>query len=125
MKLLLSTLVLIFIFSGCSTKRQNYRLRTKNAQQSAIIQQQKAQINALNAQLKSKRAAKIIAAKARIKRMNSQTSYTNNGSLKAPRKEIKLKKVEDTNYSSNYMYPKAKKKVSTPTPVTKTEQPKK
>jgi lipopolysaccharide export LptBFGC system permease protein LptF len=129
MKLLLSTLVLIFIFSGCSTKRQNHRLRTKNAQQSAIIQQQKAQINTLRTQLKSKKAAKKIATKARVKRQKPKVSTNTNAIIpQAPKKEIKLKKVEDTNYSSNYMYPGATKKPSLPkvtTDKTKITQSKK
>jgi hypothetical protein len=104
MKLLLSTLVLIFLFSGCSTKTQNHRLRTKNARQFALIQQQKAQINALKAQLKAKKTAKARIRKRKIYR--------------APKKEIKLKKVEDSNYSSNYMYPAAKKKPFAPKQVT-------
>jgi len=122
MKLLVSTLVLVFIFSGCSTKKQNYRLRSKNAQQSAIIMQQRALINKLKAQLKAQNAAKR-----RIKRVNTTpANHTNNSSNvipKAPKKEIKLKKVEDTNYSSNYMYPGAKKKAPTPTKVVTTPTP--
>jgi altronate dehydratase len=110
MKLLLSTLVLIFIFSGCSTKRQNHRLRTKNAQQSAIIQQQTIQINTLKRQLKLQKIAKRTAVKPYIKKIKSPLPYSNSTIPKAPKKVIKLKKVEDTNYSSNYMYPAAKKK---------------
>lgn len=125
MKLLLSTLALIFIFSGCSTKGQNQRLRNKNAQQSAIIQQQQAQISALKVKLQTQNTTL-----GSIKKTNSQIGYINNPntlSPKVPKKAIKLKKVEDSNYSSNYMYPSAKKKVSTPakTKVTKPTQPKK
>ena len=75
MKLLLSTLGLLLIFSGCSTKSQNYRLRNKNAQQSAMIKKQQAIINSLNTQIKSEKTSKKSLAYARIKK-ESTTNQT-------------------------------------------------
>lgn len=119
MKLLLSTLGLLLIFSGCSTKSQNYRLRNKNAQQSAMIKKQQAIINSLNTQIKSEKTSKKSLAYARIKK-ESTTNQTLVNTLPYPKghkKEIKLKKVEDSNYSSNYMYPKEREQ-----PIVKVEK---
>jgi hypothetical protein len=113
MKLLLSTLGLLLIFSGCSTKTQNYRLRNKNAQQSAMIKKQQALINLLNSQLKVSNPSKNYA---RIQKVTPVIIKTK-PIPKAPKKEIKLKKVEDSNYSSNYMYPKEREKKVTVQPI--------
>ena len=40
---------------------------------------------------------------------------------KAPKKNIKLKEVEDSNFSSEYMYPKTKKKKEKPVAVAKAD----
>ena len=102
----------VFLFSGCSTKTQNYRLRTANAKQAALIQKQQAIINALQSKLQ--RQYQINSQKSKIVQRKNETVSSKNTTLPpAPKKVIKLKKVEDNNYSSSYMYPKTKK-VSTP-----------
>ena len=104
----------VFIFSGCSTKTQNYRLRTINAKQAALIQKQQTQINLLRSKLnmrqieRQKKSAEIL----RSQRYNSQQTPAKNRLPEPPKKNIKLKKVEDNNYSSSYMYPGASKKKS-------------
>ena len=119
MKVWLLLIVGVFIFSGCSTKTQNYRLRSMNAKQAAVIQKQQAQISILRAKLKMRQMAKQKAAEAaRLKRIASKPSLTSQTLPKAPKKNIKLKKVEDSNYSSSYMYPGANKK---PLPIKKAE----
>ena len=69
-----------FIFSGCSTKTQNYQLRIKNAQQSAIIQKQVAEINVLRKKFRMRqiKTQRSIAAKQRRK----QWQNTQNLNLK-------------------------------------------
>jgi len=88
------------IFSGCSTKTQNYKLRAINAKQATIIRQQQAQINQLQEKLNPRYT--------RHKKVQYHPKPIN--VPQAPKKNIKLKKVEDSNYSSSYMYPSAKKK---------------
>ena len=111
MKVWLLLVIGVFIFSGCSTKTQNYRLRTMNAKQAAVIQKQQAQINILRAKLKMRQIAKQKAEKAaRVKKSTSTQTALNGRLPKAPKKNIELKKVEDSNYSSSYMYPGANKK---------------
>lgn len=108
MKIWLATLSLMFIFSGC-TKSQNYRLRTQNTKQNILIQKQRQEINALRAQLKIKKnAIKKARTKNRIQRKNKVVHTPK--LPQAPKKNIKLKRVEDSNYSSSYMYPTTKKK---------------
>ena len=115
MKVWLLLVIGVFIFSGCSTKTQNYRLRTMNAKQAAVIQKQQAQISILRAKLKMRQVAKE-KAKARAKEAahtarSTPPQTSSSGRLpKAPKKNIELKKVEDSNYSSSYMYPGANKK---------------
>ncbi len=100
MKLWLIAITSLIIFSGCNSRTQNIQLQNQNAKQVLIIQQQQAQIEALNAKLDAKKKAR---ARARTKKMSAIPT--------APKKNIKLKKVEDNNYTSGYMYPgKAKKK---------------
>jgi len=97
MKLWFLTATALIMFSGCSSRTQNIALQNKNAKQSLIIQQQQAQIDALNAKLTTK-------ARARAKARQRSTLPP------PPKKNIKLKKVEDDNYTSGYMYPGAIKK---------------
>jgi len=96
MKLWLIPIASIVIFSGCSTKSNSYRLQNINARQAIYIQKQQAQIATLQAKLKARRQVKV--------KKKLPTIPT------APKRNIKLKKVEDNNYSSGYMYPGAKKK---------------
>lgn len=93
MKLWFVTALALILFSGCSSRTQALQLQKQNAQQALLIQQQRAQIDTLNEKLK---------AKAKTKKRSALPP--------APKKNIKLKKVEDNNYSSNYMYPGAPKK---------------
>ena len=55
--------------------------------------------------------------KAKPKSKYKKKKYT---APKAPKKNIKLKKVEDSNFSSEYMYPEAKKKKVNSPAVVKT-----
>jgi hypothetical protein len=98
MKLWLTTAIALVVFTGCASKTQNIHLQNTNAQQALLIQQQQAQIDALNAKLN-----------ARVK-TRSRARVRQSALPKPPKKNIKLKKVEDTNYSSGYMYPGEKKK---------------
>jgi len=105
MKLWFLTATALIMFSGCNSRTQNIELQNKNAKQSLIIQQQQAQIDALNAKLNAKAIARAKArarAKAKAKKMSAIPT--------PPKKNIKLKKVEDNNYTSGYMYPGAAKK---------------
>jgi len=105
MKIWLFLGLTLFIFSGCSTKTQNYRLRALNAKQYALIRQQQAQINQLKATLQIRNRMQQ-----QSKRIKKKVTVKNVKVPQAPKKNIKLKKVEDSNYSSTYMYPGAKKK---------------
>ena len=90
----------ILIFSGCSRRSYTSKLQQVNARQAILIQQQQAQLETLKASMKAR-------AKARRKyRIKKKTPIIPT----APKKNIKLKKVEDNNYSSGYMYPGAKPK---------------
>ena len=123
MKVWLVLLMGIFIFSGCSTKTQNYKLRLKNAQQEAIIQKQIAEINVL----RKKFSMRQIETKNFIVTKQRKRKWQKQHNTQAPKKNIVLKKVEDSNYSSNYMYPKARIKKTAPIKVeaVKTVQPQK
>jgi len=94
MKLWLTTAIALVVFTGCASRTQNIQLQNKNARQALLIQQQQAQIDALQAKIDAKAKAKV-----------RQSAMP-----KAPKKNVKLKKVEDNNYSSGYMYPGEKKK---------------
>ena len=102
MKVWFIPIVSIFIFSACSTKSSTYRLQNINARQAIYIQKQKALIESLQAQLEAKKRVRV---KVRVKTHKKIPVIPT-----APKKNIKLKKVEDNNYSSGYMYPKAHKK---------------
>jgi ATPase subunit of ABC transporter with duplicated ATPase domains len=105
MKLWLITAVTLVLFSGCNSRTQTIQLEKKNAQQALLIQKQQAKIDALNARLAAKAKARARAlAKARARAKQRSTLPP------PPKKNIKLKKVEDNNYTSGYMYPGAAKK---------------
>ena len=99
MKLWLTIAFALVFFSGCNSGKYNTMLQNKNAKQRLLIQQQQAQIATLQQELKK-----------RLARKNRRSKTI----PQAPKKNIKLKKVEDNNYSSGYMYPGAKKKKKTP-----------
>ncbi len=90
-KLYIAAAIAVFGFGGCTSNSQVVQLRNQTMRQSLIIQRQQRQIAELKAKLETK------------KQSVAKTSYTR------PKKNIKLKKVEDTNYSSDYMYPDDKK----------------
>ncbi len=52
-----------------------------------------------------------------VKKVNATKTYA----PAPPKKRIKLKKVEDTNFSSEYMYPETKKKKEKPVTVAQTD----
>lgn len=95
MKLWFVTALALILFSGCSSRTQTIQLQNQNAKQALLIQQQQAQIEALNKKMEAK-------AKAKATKRSALPS--------APKKNIKLKKVEDNNYTSKYMYPGTPKK---------------
>jgi len=101
MKLWFFTITALIIFSGCSSRTENIELQNQNARQALVIQQQQAKIDALDARLNARAIARA-KARARAKRMSTIPT--------PPKKNIKLKKVEDNNYTSGYMYPGAAKK---------------
>ena len=100
MKLWPIAITSILLFSGCSSRTQTTELQNQNAKLALIIQQQQAQIDEL-----TKKVTKKVTKKKRTRTQKKKTVST------PPKKNIKLKKVEDDNYSSGYMYPgQAKKK---------------
>ncbi len=72
-------------------------LLNKNAKQAQLIRQQQAQIDALKKRIKAQALKRK-----RARRMQVTLPPP-------PKKNIKLRKVEDDNYSSGYMYPKTSK----------------
>jgi len=98
MKVFFTTLIALAIFSGCASTTRTNHLLNKNTRQAMQIRQQQAEITTLRAKLKQ-----CIATKKKRKRRILALPP-------APKKNIKLKKVEDNNYSSGYMYPGATKK---------------
>ena len=124
MKVWILLALTLLVVSGCSTKTQNRQLRAMNAKQSAIIRQQQAQINALQSKIRTRELMRKTARmKANRRKMHQPMSVPQapkkNSVPQVPKKNIVLKKVEDTNYSSQYMYPDAKKRVSNNAPVKK------
>ena len=114
MKVFITTIIALAIFSGCASKTHTNKLLHINTRQAMQIQQQQAEIAALRAKLKQR------SIKRRVARKTSALPP-------APKKNIKLKKVEDNNYSSGYMYPGAVKKkpvkVAPASTVSKTTSP--
>ena len=136
-------LSLAFLASGCTIEPENIQLQNQNIQQANQIMQQQIQIDALKEQLAIQRAKqqistytekktykkrkytnkkvspKTILAKATNTTVADVTPVVSTPKIPTPTKDIKkkLKKVEDKNYSSEYMYPvtdtvsKTKKKI--------------
>jgi len=94
MKVFITTLIALIIFSGCSSKSRGYNLRNRLKSQSIQIQQQQIEIVSLRKKLKQR---SIERKRKRARQVSALPP--------APKKNIKLKKVEDKNYSSSYMYP--------------------
>jgi len=104
LKIFIFAALALFVFSGCSSKSQLMQLRNKNIHQSIIIQKQQQRIALLQRQLMQYKT-RTPATRAQVKRIDAND-------YPKPKKNIKLKKVEDHNYSSDYMYPDDKKKKS-------------
>jgi len=98
MKLWLTATIVLVLLSGCTTQKQTIKLKNRNAQLAYQVKQQQNQIDALQKKLNT-------LSKKRTKRRKTRSSMPTK-----PKKNIKLKKVEDNNYSSGYMYPGEKKK---------------
>jgi len=128
MKLWLIPAIVLFFFSGCTPNKKMIDLQDRNANQARIIAQQKAYIKQLKLKIKSKSKRK---SRRRFKSKRAQKKQLQNKKIldnqtqnktvhktipKAPKKNIKLKKVEDNNYSSGYMYPGASKRKSANVP---------
>ena len=144
MKLWLIPAIVLFFFSGCTPNKKMIDLQDRNANQARIIAKQKAYIKKLRSKIKSKSRRNFKSKKIRNKRIRNkqiqntqvQDAQVQNKKIKnkkylgkkaqnktvhktipkAPKKNIKLKKVEDNNYSSGYMYPGASKRKSTKVP---------
>ncbi|MEA1879441.1 MAG: hypothetical protein U9N11_02185 [Campylobacterota bacterium] len=119
------SLAIILLLSGCSSKRDAIKHKEGQIQ---TIQQQKLYIEKLKSIISKQHKnyiverRKIYKKKMARKKMarKNKTSPTKIGNVaQAPKKNVALKKVEDSNYSSGYMYPGAKKK-PTPTPKVQT-----
>ncbi len=112
MKLWLIITSSLVVLTGCASRTENIQLQNTNARQALLIQQQQAQIDALKTKIEvfTKERAKA-KAKARA-RARAKTKLKQSQLPQIPKKNIKLKKVEDNNYSSGYMYPETKKKKS-------------
>jgi len=96
--------VILMILSGCASDKQNIALQNKNMQQAQLIQQQQTKITELQEKLKGR-----------------TYNHNSHNVISQQKKNIKLKKVEDNNFNSDYMYPQTR---STPKPkkVTKLAQ---
>jgi len=97
MKLWIAPALALLFLSGCNSTKKNVQLQNKNAQQALLIQQQQAKIETLNKRL----------GKHQPKKRSARRSST---LPPEPKKNIKLKKVEDSNFNSEYMYPQTKSK---------------
>lgn len=108
-KVSLGAVSALLLLSGCNNA-QTVALQNKNAKQALLIQKQQAEIENLKKTLNQKKKAR--------KKVPTRTSKI----PPKPKKNIKLKKVEDNNYSSSYMYPGAQKPkpkvTATPKPTT-------
>jgi hypothetical protein len=114
MKLWIGIAIALVFFSGCNSRTQTIALQKRSAQQALLIQKQQLQIDTLKEKLDAKAKARARArARARAKRQSATVPVT--------KKNIKLKKVEDNNFSSGYMYPQTKAK-PTPKPAVKLAQ---
>jgi hypothetical protein len=98
MKLWIAPIVALLVLSGCKTTKHAAQLQNINARQALVIEQQQVRIEALTQQLTKRKSSK---------RRNVSSSYA---LPTPPKKDIKLKKVEDANFNSEYMYPQTRNK---------------
>jgi len=98
MKLWISPIVALLVLSGCKTTRNAAQLQNINARQALVIEQQQIRIETLTQQLTKRKGNK---------KRNTSNAYT---IPTPPKKDIKLKKVEDANFNSEYMYPQTRSK---------------
>jgi hypothetical protein len=112
MKVWIGMAIALVFFSGCNSRTQTLALQKRSAQQALLIQRQQLQIDTLKEKLDAKAKARA-RARARAKRQLATVPVT--------KKNIKLKKVEDNNFSSGYMYPQTKAKPK-PKPAVKLAQ---
>ncbi|RUM75561.1 MAG: hypothetical protein DSZ12_03435, partial [Sulfurovum sp.] len=99
-----------------SKKIRNKRIRNKQIQNTQVqdTQVQNTQVQNTQVQNKKIKNKKIKNKKYLGKKAKNKTVHKT--IPKAPKKNIKLKKVEDNNYSSGYMYPGASKRKSANVP---------
>jgi len=113
MKLWLVVIMILGGFTGCVPTKKTIQLENQNEQQARVIKQQKAYIKLLkeklNKRYKYKKRTRT-RRKIRTKTKTKVKTKVKQTTLKAPKKNIKLKKVEDNNYSAGYMYPGETKK---------------
>jgi len=109
MKLWLIAASVLLLITGCTSKREIV-LQNRLIKQRIAMQAKQAQINALNEKLLNVRV-----------KSRTRTKVRQSDIPKAPKNNYKPKKVEDTNYSSGYMYPRQARKrtvkVVQPTPT--------
>ena len=98
---------ILFGLAGCTSQMAQERIAMK---QSIMIEQQEDEIAFLQHQLeqcKNRTAQSSLTPQTSAPTDSAQKYYPK------PKQNIKLKKVEDTNYKSAYMYPENKKQKST------------
>lgn len=117
MRLWLGLTIVLLLLSGCSSRRGAIK---HNKVQAQTIQKQQLYIEKLKSII-TKQHKNYLSERQKIYQMQiakqpkPQPTKIDNVE-QAPTKEVELKKVEDNNYSADYMYPGAKKQsASTPT----------
>ena len=131
MKLWIALMGIALLVTGCSTPSFQPESNDTIKKQAKLIVEQSEEIKKLKAKLAKKKHRKKYMRKHHSLKTKKTTTKTvknlkvnPNKEKMIPKKQIKLKKVEDTNYSADYMYPGQKsttKKVKTTTvkPVVK------
>ena len=115
-------ITLAILLSGCVNRKAVKQLQIQTVQQHKTIQllhQQADKLQASLAQCKKQKAALTEELKKQKALQKKSTQFTSvSKKYPKPKKNIKLKKVEDTNYSTNYMYPESNRstKKSKPKP---------
>jgi len=92
------------VLSGCVSNKDLALLQEQNRKQALLIEKQKASIASLKDELK-------------ITKRLQEKKLTPTPPLKPKRAKV-VKKVEDTNFNTNYMYPKKETKKPKVTPQT-------
>jgi len=127
MKLWITLIGMTVLFTGCTTPSFQLESDKTIKKQAKLIVEQSEEIKALKEKLAKKHTRKKHYRKKHIKhtavKKAAKTLQVNpNKEKMIPKKNIKLKKVEDTNYSSDYMYPQKdvpKKKAAVVTTASK------